>query len=134
MIINVFIHYSFRKKMLSHYEYFLTDLSNSANILNYGKKANVIPIYKKGNNSWNQSSKFTLIPYAFNLCNKPRCHTLSNAFKKSQKTKQLISFLSSQFKIKLYISRSWLRIFFNRSLEQCKYPKLWKKSQCYTHL
>ena len=26
-----------------------------------------------------------------------------------------------------------LRIFFNRSLEQCKYPKLWKKSQCYTH-
>ena len=38
--------------MLSHYEYFLTNLSNSANILNYGKKANFIPIFRKGNNSY----------------------------------------------------------------------------------
>ena len=26
-----------------------------------------------------------------------------------------------------------LRIIFNNSLEQCKYPKLWKKANCYTH-
>jgi len=38
--------------MLSHYEYFLANLSKSAGILNHGKKANVKPNFKKCNNSY----------------------------------------------------------------------------------
>jgi hypothetical protein len=40
-------------------------------------------------------------PYDLILCNNPLCQTLSNALEKSQKTKQLISLFSSEFRMQL---------------------------------
>jgi hypothetical protein len=60
----------------------------------------------------------------------------SNALEKSQNTKQLVSFFSGEFRMQLYISKSWctveyfgrkpLQIILNASLLQCNYPTSWK--------
>jgi hypothetical protein len=42
--------------------------------------------------------------------NLPLGQTLSNALEKSQNTKQLISFFSSEFRMQLYISNSWCTV------------------------
>jgi hypothetical protein len=62
------------------------------------------------------------------LCINPLCQTLSNALEKSQNTKQLISFFSSEFKMQLYISNSWCTVeYFGRQLEDCTCDCYFKK-------
>jgi hypothetical protein len=40
----------------------------------------------------------------------PFMPTLSNALEKSQNTKQLVSFFSGEFRMQLYISKSWCTV------------------------
>ena len=42
--------------------------------------------------------KFPFIPYAFFLCKRPRCQTLSNALEKSQNIKQLLPYFPMKLK------------------------------------
>ena len=49
----------------------------------------------------NQLNKFPVIPYAFILCKRLWCQTLSNALERSQNTKQFASFFCNEFKMQL---------------------------------
>jgi hypothetical protein len=74
------------------------------------KKTNCLLIRSVVDLAGNQSNKLLSTPYDLILCINLLCQTLSNALEKSQNTKQLISFFSSEFRMQLYICNSWCTV------------------------